>query len=88
MSSPHSVWTSFPEAADLGGAQPRAANSASAAEAAAAREEMVSAATGMMAEASRLASDIVSAGALNLSSHMYILARSCCNAICFCHRQF
>ncbi len=63
LSSPHSVWTSFPDAVEAGKARLGAANGAGTAEAAAAREEMVSAASGMMAEASRLASDIVSAGA-------------------------
>ncbi|BDA41934.1 hypothetical protein COCOBI_02-7320 [Coccomyxa sp. Obi] len=59
VSSPHSVWTSFPDAVE-----PGARNSnVGAAEAAAARKEMVTAASGMMAEAGRLASDIISAEA-------------------------
>lgn len=58
VSSPHSVWTSFPDAVESGASN----SNAGAAEAAAARKEMVTAASGMMAEAGRLASDIISAG--------------------------
>ncbi|CAL8460708.1 g239 [Coccomyxa elongata] len=59
VSSPHSVWTSFPDAVESGTSN----SNAGAAEAAAARKEMVTAASGMMAEAGRLASDIISAEA-------------------------
>ena len=60
VSSPHSVWNSFPDAIEQGAGS----SNAGAAEAAAAeaRKELVTAASGMMAEAGRLASDIISAG--------------------------
>ena len=83
MSSPHSVWTSFAEAAagslsggrgspvaavserlrSSAGAAAAGSGKAAVAEAAESTQEMAAAAQGVISEASRLAADIIEAGA-------------------------